>query len=137
MLGLGVDFFLGDPGFNPGPVPPSQEFEQIVTGVVGGSYSVFGTLEVFASVSGAFDSDRQFARMDASNSSLTFLDVLTPGVSLVSESGYSYQEAAAIPEPGSALLTLCGAIGLGAVRIRKMRRSYSPIPGLSARSVMQ
>jgi hypothetical protein len=59
--------------------------------------------------------------VDASNTGAFFITVLTPGVTLTSDSGYNYQ-AANVPEPATLALLCAGCLMLCASRFRSGSR---------------
>ena len=60
-----------------------------------------------------FDSTERSAHADASHSAHFFVDPLSVGVSLSTDSGHNYATAAAVPEPSSAALGLAGGVVVG------------------------
>lgn len=61
--------------------------------------------------------------IDASHTAQMFLDPITPGITLVAESGHDYS-ISAVPEPATWLTLLAGVATLGAV-LRRRRRQES------------
>jgi hypothetical protein len=94
----GVHFNLTHPNFL--YVPPAT-FTDVIKVRVGQWYDVHGRLEIYANSTFGGEPGQWSAIVDAANSSYTFLDPLTPGVFLESESGFNYSS---VPEPGTAIL---------------------------------
>jgi hypothetical protein len=58
--------------------------------------------------------------VNAANSGMVYINVLTPGVDLTSDSGYSYAPAAAVPEPPSGVV-IAGGLLLAVLSSRRRR----------------
>ena len=67
--------------------------------------------------------------LDASETGLVVVNVLTPGVTFTSDSGYAY--AAPVPEPASPWLMAGGLAALAGRRRLQRRKVGSPIPAAS------
>ncbi len=87
---------------------------------------VGGYINVTESMSGGvgatyFDSTERSGEADASHSAHFYVDALTAGVSIGSESGHDYSTASSVPEPGAAALFMSGLACLGGL-VRRRRR---------------
>jgi len=58
------------------------------------------------------------AQADATHTSLLFFDPLTPGASIVWQSGHDYSSGT-VPEPMSVPLLACGLVGVAVRRLRQ------------------
>ena len=84
---------------------------------VGTWYTVVGSMELIASINRSVGSSSSAsAYVDAMNSSRALLDVLTDGVAIETESGYSYST---VPEPSTLLLTAGGVVAALGYRRRR------------------
>lgn len=99
--------------------------ELVLTGTVavGSTYNIGASLTGSATaVTGAYGGNPYVSDAtefwNASSTGIYELEILTPGASFVSASGYNYS---ATPEPGTLLLLGCGLLALGGTVRRKLR----------------
>ena len=89
---------------------------------VGDRIGLAGSLSIAAAAKGLNQEGLSKASFDANSTSLSFVDSLTPGVFVVSDSGHDYSTPnvpPAVPEPSSLLLLGTGISALAGVMRRK------------------
>lgn len=108
--------------------PTSQVVQEILQVSVGARIALTGSLSIAAAAKGLNQEGESKASFDANSTTLSFVDSLTPGVFVVSDSGHDYsspQSPTAVPEPSSLFLLSTGVSALAGV-IRRKRPNSSP-----------
>lgn len=103
---------------------PNYSFDYVLTTTVGANLELTGSLaaHVVTSISGLWvggtppGTGSLHESLLAYNSAHTYADAITPGVSLVAQSGVNY--AAPVPEPSSYALFMVGVLALWAARYK-------------------
>ncbi len=101
-----------------GPKGSSTTYSGSFTLNTGASFQMRSTLEVTSGVN-AFAFQTASGTADYSGTVHVYLDAVTPGANTIGVSGYNYATAA-VPEPASAWLALCGLLALGAWTHRRL-----------------